>query len=108
MRAYTLNVNDQKELRSMFPNFQLKVFHKWIKVQVSAQKYQNELIFYSYNYYGSFGQVGYPVMRFEDVSPATEKYREWLDTDNRIFMKPFIKKYQICLSIVKNCLIKMF
>ena len=108
MKAYTLHVNDQKELRSMFPNFQLKVFHKWIKVQLSAQKYQNELIFYSYNYYGSFGQVGYPVMRFEDVSPATEKYKEWLDTDNRIFMKPYIKKYQSCLSIVKNCLIKMF
>ena len=28
MGSYTLNVNDQKELRSMLPNFQLKVFHK--------------------------------------------------------------------------------
>ena len=27
MGSYTLNVNDQKELRSMLPNFQLKVFH---------------------------------------------------------------------------------
>ena len=89
MGSYTLNVNDQKELRSMLPNFQLKVFHKWMKVKLSAQNYQNELIFYPYNYYG---QVRYPVMRFEGVSPATKKYDEWLDTDNRIFMKPYIKK----------------
>ena len=92
----------------MLPNFQLKIFHKWMKVKVSAQNYQNELIFYSYNYYGSFGQVGYPLMRFESVSPATKKYKEWLGTDNIIFMKPYIKKYQSRLSIVRNCLIKMF
>ena len=46
MEAYRLNVNDQKELRSMLPNFQLKVFHKWMKVKLSAQNYENELIFY--------------------------------------------------------------
>ena len=74
MGSYTLNVNNQKELRSMLPKFQLKVFHKWMKVKVSAQQYQNELIFYPYNYYGSFGQVGYTVMKFESVSPATKKY----------------------------------
>ena len=108
MGSYTLNVNDQKELRSMLPNFQLKVFHKWMKVKLSAQNYQNELIFYPYNYYGSFGQVGYPVMRFESVSPVTKNYKEWLDTDNILFMKPYIRKYQRRLSIVKNCLIKIF
>ena len=108
MGSYTLNVNDQKELRSMLPNFQLKIFHKWMKVKVSAQRYQNELLFYPYNYYGSFGQVEYPVKGFEAVSPATKKYKEWLGTDKRIFMKPYIKKYQSRLSIVKNCLIKMF
>ena len=27
---------DQKELRSMLPNFQLKVFQKWMKVKISA------------------------------------------------------------------------
>ena len=79
-----------------------------MKVKVSDQQYQNELIFYPYNYYGSFGQVRYPVVRFESVSPATKKYKKWLGTDNRIFMKPYIKKYQSRLSIVKNCLIKMF
>ena len=41
MGSYTLNGNDLKELRSMFPNFQLKVFHKWMKVKLSAQNYQN-------------------------------------------------------------------
>ena len=76
----------------MLPNFQLEVFHKWMKVRLSAQNYQNELIFYPFNYYGSFGEVGYPVMRFEGISPANKKYKKWLDTDNRIFMKPYIKK----------------
>ena len=55
----------------MLPNFQLKIFYKWMKVKASAKQYQHELIFYPYNYYGSFGQVGYPVMRFESVSSAT-------------------------------------
>ena len=100
--------NNQKELRSTLPNFQIKVFHKWMKVKLYAQNYQNELIFYPYNYYGSFGQVGYPVMRFESVSPVTKNYKEWLDTDNILFMKPYIRKYQRRLSIVKNCLIKIF
>ena len=43
MGAYTLNVNDQKELRSMLPNFQLKIFQKWMKVKLSAQNYQKIL-----------------------------------------------------------------
>ena len=63
-----------------------------MKVKLSAQNYQHELIFYPYNYYGSFGEVGYPVMGFEAVFPATKKYKEWLGTDKRIFMKPYIKK----------------
>ena len=92
MKTYTLNVNEQKQLRSMLPNFQLKVFQKWMKVKVSAQQYQNELIIYPDNYYGSFGQVGYPVIGFQAVSQATQKYKEWLGTDNRIFMKPYIRK----------------
>ena len=108
MGTYTLNANNKKEFRSMLLNFQLKKFHKLMKVKVSVQDYQSELIFYPYNYYGSFGQVGYPAMGFEAVSPATKKYKEWLGTDNRIFMRPYIKKYQSRLSIVKNCLIKMF
>ena len=99
-----MNDNDKKELRSMLPNFQLKISRKWMKIKLSAQNYQNELIFYLYNYYGS----GYPVMTFEGVSPATKKHKEGLNTDNIIFMKPYIKKYQSCLTIVKNCLIKMF
>ena len=92
MGTYALKVNEQKQLRSMLPNFQLKVFQKWMKVKVSAQQYQNELIFYPYNYYGSFGQVGYPVIGFQAVSQANQKYKEWLGTDNKIFMKPYIRK----------------
>ena len=41
MGEYILNVDDQKKLRSMLPNFQLKMFHKWMKVKLSAQQYQN-------------------------------------------------------------------
>ena len=92
MGTYTPNVNEKKQLCSMLPNFQLKVFQKWMKVKVSDQQYQNELIFYPYNYYGSFGQVGYPVIGFQAVSQATQKYKEWLGTDNRTFMKPYIRK----------------
>ena len=92
MVSYELNVNDQKELCSMFPNFQLKIFHKWMKVKVSAQQYQNEVIFYPFNYYSSFDQVGYPAVSFQAISPKTKKYKEWLGTDNRTFMKPYIKK----------------
>ena len=39
MGSCTLNVNDQKELRSMFPDFQLKIFHKRMKVTLSEQNY---------------------------------------------------------------------
>ena len=86
----------------MLPNFQLKKFYKWTKVKISAQNYQNELIFHPYNYYGSFGPVRYPLMRFESVSPATKKYKECLDTDNRIFMKPYIKKIPKPLKCCKE------
>ena len=92
MGTYALKCNEQKQLRSILTNFQLKIFEKWMKVKVSAQQYENELIFYPYNYYGSFGQVGYPVIGFQAVSQATQKYKEWLSTDNRIFMKPYIRK----------------
>ena len=34
MGIYALNVNEQKQLRSMLPNFQLNVFQKWMKVKV--------------------------------------------------------------------------
>ena len=63
-----------------------------MKVKVSDQQYQNELIFYPYNYYGSFDPVECPVIGFQAVSQATQKYKEWLGTDNRIFMKPYIRK----------------
>ena len=58
-----------------------------MKVKLSQQDYQNELIFYPYNYYGSFQQVGYPVMRFHCVFTTTKKYGEWLSTYNSIFMR---------------------
>ena len=38
MGEYILNDNDQKEHRSILPNFQLKIFHKWMKFKLSAQQ----------------------------------------------------------------------
>ena len=108
MGTYKLKDDDLKEFCSMFPNFRLNVFQGCMKVKTSSQQYQNEIIFYPYSYYGSLGHVGYPVVSFQAISPKIKKYKEWLGTDNRIFMKPYIKKYQSHLSFVKNCLMEMF
>ena len=62
-----------------------------MKVNDDVVSYQNELIFFPFTYYGSYGKVGHPAVGFKAVSPATKKYKEWLGTDNRIFMKPYIK-----------------
>ena len=108
MGSYWLNDDDKKELRSMLPNFQLRQFHKWMKFNDDNFSYQNELIFWPYSYHGSLGQIGYPAISFECNSSKIKKYNEWLGTDDRIFMRPYIKKYQSHLNIVKNCLTKMF
>ena len=63
-----------------------------MKVNDDVVSYQNELIFFPFICYGSYGKVGYPVVGFVAVSPATKKCKEWLGTDKRIFMKPYIKK----------------
>ena len=39
-------------------------------------------------------------MGFEAVSPATKKYKEWLGTDKRIFMKLYIEKIP---KLLKYC-----
>ena len=57
-------------------------------------------MFYSFNYSSSLGQVGFPVVGFEAVSPATKKYKEWLGTDKRTFMKPYIKKKTKVASVL--------
>ena len=57
----------------------------------SVPSYQNELIFWPFTYFGSFGQPGIPVMYFTCESQKIKKYNEWLETDKRIFMKPYIK-----------------
>ena len=73
MGTYVLTSDDLKELRSMFPCFQLKILNKLMKNKVSAQRYQNEILFPPFTYYGSFGQFGYPVIGFQAASPATQK-----------------------------------
>ena len=88
MGTYELTSDDKKELTSMLPNFQLKTLNKWMKNKVSAQRYENEILFYPFTYYGSFSQSGYPELSFQ----ATQKHKEWLNTDNIIFMKPCKRK----------------
>ena len=92
MGSYSLNNEDLKELCSMLPNFQLQQLRSWINVNDDVFSYQNELIFYPFTCYGSFGKAGYPEVGFEAVPLATKKYKEWLGTEKRIFMKPYIKK----------------
>ena len=92
MGSHWLNDDHLKELRSMLPNFQLQQLHSWMKVNDDIVSYQNELIFFPFIYYGSYGKVGHPAVGFKAVSPATKKYKEWLGTDKRILMKLYIKK----------------
>ena len=104
---YWLNDDDLKEFHSMLPNFQLAQFHKWMKVDDRNISYQNELIFYPYTYYRSFGRVAYPVQGFHCTLPKIKKYSEWLGIDDRIFMRSYIKKHQSHLVHVNKCLKKM-
>ena len=57
----------------MLSNFQLQQLHSWMKVNDDVVSYQNELIFFPFICYGSYGKVGYPVVGFVAVSPATKK-----------------------------------
>ena len=47
----------------------------------SVPSYQNELIFWPFTYFGSFGQPGIPVMYFTCESQKIKKHNEWLETD---------------------------
>ena len=45
MGTQELTSDDLKKLRSMLPNFSLKTLNKWMKNRVSAQRYENEVLF---------------------------------------------------------------
>ena len=47
-----------------------------MKVDNDVVSYQNELVFFPFTYYGSYGKVGYPVVGFEAVSPVTKNSKE--------------------------------
>ena len=93
MGSYWLNDNDKKQLRRLLISFSLEQFHSWMKVNGYILSCQNEVIFYSFTYYGSFGSLSYDVAGFRCKSNNMLKYKKWLGTDNAIFRKPFIKKY---------------
>ena len=62
--SYWLKHNDLKELRSLIPKFSLKKLHSWMKVDDRNNSWQNEVIFYPYNYYGSIGIPSFDVAWF--------------------------------------------
>ena len=102
MRSYWLNDNDKKQLQSLLVSFSLEQFHSWMKVDDYVISCQNEVIFYPYPYYGSFGSPSYDVAGFRCTSNNMLKYKKWLGTDNAIFCKPFIKKIPAPLSYCKQ------
>ena len=55
--SYTLTKDDLTELRSMLPNFQLKILCKWKKdKRLTRQTWLNDLFYYPQTKYGSYGQ----------------------------------------------------
>ena len=96
--SYTLTNDDLKELRNMLPNFQLKTLRKWMKVKRSRKTYGEELIFYPLTKYESFGQPQYSIANFEASTQNAKKYKEWLNTDNKIFIKPYIRNIPSSLT----------
>ena len=90
--SYTLTKDDLAELNSMHSNFQLKTLRKWKKDnRLTSQRWSNELIYYPLTKYGSYGQPQYNISNFQALSKNTKKYSGWLDTDNEIFIKPYIR-----------------
>ena len=76
----------------MHSSFQLKTLRKWKKdKRLTSQTWSNELIYYPLTKYGSYGQPQYDISNFQVLSKNTKKYSGSLDTDNEIFIKPYIR-----------------
>ena len=54
--------------------------------------WENEVIFYRYNYYGSIGMPSFDVAKFS-YPKKMRKYNKWLGKDYKFFHKPYIKKW---------------
>lgn len=90
--SYTLAKDDLTELRSMLPNFQLKILCKWKKdKRLTRQTWLNDLFYYPQTKYGSYGQPQYNISNVQALSKNTKKYSGWFNTDNEIFIKPYIR-----------------
>ena len=75
MRNYWLNDNDKKQLQSLLVSFSLEQFHSWMKVDDYVISCQNEVMFYPYTYYGSFGSPSFDVAVFRCTSNNMLKYK---------------------------------
>ena len=96
--SYTLTKDDLKELNNMLSNFQLKNLCKWMKVKNSRQTCEQELTFYPQTRYGSLGQPIYNIANFQATSQKMLKYKDWLNTDNEIFLKPYLRNLSSTLK----------
>ena len=88
--GYNLTDDDVKQLNSLHPGFSLKQLNRWAKVSHYVDSWgRNDLIPYPYTGYQAPGTTFFEQAYFEY---PTKTYREWLNTDNKIFEKSYINK----------------
>ena len=100
--GYNLTDDDVKQLNSLHPGFSLKQLNRWAKVSHYVDSWgRNDLIPYPYTGYQAPGTTFFEQAYFEY---PTKTYREWLNTDNKIFEKSYINKIPKLLKYCKELL----
>ena len=90
LRGYNLTDDDVKQLNSLHPGFSLKQLNRWAKVGDYVDSWgRNDLIPCPYTGYQAPGMPFFQQACFEY---PTKKYREWLNTNNKIFEKSYTNK----------------
>ena len=88
--GYNLTDDDVKQLNSLHPGFSLKQLNRWAKVSDYVDLWgRNDLIPYPYTGYQVPGMPFFEQAYFEY---PTKKFKEWLNTDNKIFEKSYVNK----------------
>ena len=100
--SYNLTDDDVKQLNSLHPGFSLKQLNRWAKASDYVDSWgRNDLIPYPYTGY----QVPEtPVFEQAYFEHPRKKYRNWLNTDNKIFEKSYINKIPKLLKYCKELL----
>ena len=88
--GYNLTDDDVKQLNSLHPGFSLKQLNRWAKVGDYVDSWgRNDLIPCPYTGYQVPGMPFFQQACFEYL---TKTYREWLNTNNKIFEKSYTNK----------------